>query len=260
MDLNLKRKTALITGASKGIGKAVAQALAAEGCNLHLVARGDELLRQVAGDLAQRFGVTVEASALDLTQDASLAQLTARLGTIDILVNNAGAVPRGSIAEVDDQSWRTGWDLKVFGYIRLCRALLPAMRARKSGVIVNIIGVAGERPDANYVATASANAALMMVTESLGGDSVRDGVRVIGVNPGLVATDRFLGNIKRRAALKYGSEDRWREMIDLPIGRAADPREIADVVAFLASDRASYISGTIVTVDGGLRSRPPSGV
>src|SRR5690606_34947797 len=103
------------------------------------------------------------------------------------------------------------------------------------GVVLNVIGVAGERPDANYVATTSANAALMMLTQSLGGDSVRHGVRVVGVNPGLVATDRFLGNIKRRAGIALGDADRWREMIDLPMGRVAEPREIADVVAFLVS-------------------------
>ena len=260
MELHLKGKTALITGASKGIGRAVADALAAEGCGLVLVARDEERLLKTAEEIKGQHGTKVTTFAADITRRGDTERLAAAAGPIDILVNNAGAIPRGSIAEVDEEAWRASWDLKVFGYIRLCRLLLPQMCERKRGVILNVIGVAGQRPDANYVVTASANAALMMLTESLGGDSVRHGVRVLGINPGLVATEKFLGNIQRRAEAKFGSADRWREMIDLPIGRLAQPEEIADVVAFLVSDRAGYISGTVVTVDGGLRTRPPSGV
>lgn len=260
MDLDLKGKTALITGASKGIGRAVAEVLAAEGCNLHLVARSADALNAAAAELGSRHSISVTTHAFDLTSAAAAERLAAAAGPLDILVNNAGAVPRGSLTEVDDEAWRAGWELKVFGYVRLCRLVLPRMQEKRSGVIVNVIGVAGQRPDANYVATTSANAALMMFTESLGGDSVRHGVRVVGVNPGLVATERFMGNIRRRAEIKFGAAERWPDMIDLPMGRPAQPAEIADVVAFLASRRASYISGTIVTVDGGLRARPPSGV
>jgi len=260
MDLHLKGRVALITGASKGIGRAVAEVLAAEGCDLVLVARDAGRLSEAAGEIARRHGVKVATIAADIADEGEAARLTAEAGPVDILVNNAGAIPRGSILDVDEQAWRAGWDLKVFGYVRLCRLFLPKMFERGKGVVLNVIGVAGERPDANYVATTSANAALMMLTQSLGGDSVRHGVRVVGVNPGLVATDRFLGNIKRRAGIALGDADRWREMIDLPMGRVAEPREIADVVAFLVSDRASYISGSVVTVDGGLRARPPAGV
>jgi NAD(P)-dependent dehydrogenase (short-subunit alcohol dehydrogenase family) len=261
MDLDLRGQSALITGASKGIGKAIAQVLAAEGCCLHLAARSQEPLSELADELTNKYGVIVQTHALDLQREDDADRLVVATGPVDILVNNAGAVPRGGLSEVDEKMWRAGWELKVFGYIRLCRAFLPIMCERKSGVIINVIGVAGQRPDANYIATSSANAALMMFSESLGGDSVRHGVRVVGVNPGLVATDRFLSNIKRRAELKFGSADRWQEMLsDLPIGRPAQPEEIADAVAFLASKRASYISGTIVTIDGGLRARPTSGI
>jgi 3-oxoacyl-[acyl-carrier protein] reductase len=260
MDLRLKGKAALITGASKGIGRAIAGALAAEGCPLILVARDVEKLSKAAEEITAKHGTKVSMIAADMTRKDEAERLFAEAGDADILINNAGAVPRGSIADVDEEAWRSAWDLKVFGYIRLCRLFLPTMVARRSGVILNVIGIAGQRPDANYIATTSANAALIMLTESLGGDSVRHGVRVLGVNPGLVATDKFMGNIKRRAELKFGSADRWPEMIDLPMGRLAEPAEIADVVAFLVSERAGYISGTVVNVDGGLRTRPPSGV
>ena len=134
------------------------------------------------------------------------------------------------------------------------------MCQRRTGVIINIVGVSGERPDANYIATCTANAGLMMFSEALGGESVRHGVRVLGLNPGIV-TDRFMGNIKRRALKLYGDETRWEEMLKgMPIGRLARPEEIAGVVTFLASDRAAYMSGTTITVDGGLKSRPPPGI
>lgn len=259
MELNLKGHTAVVTGASKGIGRAVAAGLAAEGCNLHIVARNRNLLDQLAAELATRHSVSVQAHSFDLGERAAATELAAATGAVDILVNNAGAIPRGSLDDVDDETMRTGWELKVFGYIRLCRAYYPLMRERRSGVIVNVIGAAGQRPDANYIAPTSANAALMMFTQSLGGESVGHGVRVVGVNPGLVATDRFKNNIRKRAAKKFGDEERWPEFFkDLPIGRVASPEEIADVIIFLASSRASYVSGTVVTADGGLMARPPA--
>lgn len=261
MQLELEGKTALVTGASKGIGAAIARTLAAEGCALHLVARNADALAALRDDIARAHKSKVEIHAADLAEPDSATRLAHAIPLPDILVNNAGAVPRGSIAEVDEAAWRTGWELKIYGYIRLCRVFYPELVKRRSGVIVNIIGMAGERPDANYVATATGNAALMMFTRSLGGDSVRHGVRVVGVNPGLIATDRFNANIRKRALAKFGSEERWPEFLkDLPIGRAGEPREIAEVTAFLASPRAAYISGTIVTVDGGLSARPTTSV
>lgn len=261
MELNLKGKWALVTGASKGIGRAVAEGFAREGCHLHLAARSSEALKLVADDLTGRFGVQVVPHSIDLGDPAAVSTLPARTGDVDILVNNAGAVPRGNLTEVDEARWRQGWELKVFGYIQLCRLYYPRMCARSSGAIVNVIGVAGERADANYIATATANSALMMFTRSLGGESVRLGVRVVGVSPGVVATDRFMNNVRQRALKMYGDEGRWTDILkDLPIGRLAKPEEIADGVMFLASERASYISGVIMTIDGGLLSRPPTGI
>ena len=258
MEMGLQGRTALVTGASRGIGKAIAAALAAEGCHLELAATNEGLLAELAADLARRYGVAVRIHPGDLTREEDRERLGLEARNVDILVNNAGAVPRGSIEEVDDAAWRQGWELKVFGYINLTRAIYPAMRARGSGVIVNVIGVAGVQPNANYIATTTANAAMIMFTASLGGDSVRHGVRVVGVNPGPTISDRFVGGQRRRAKRLLGEEERWPEFLeDLPMGRASTVEEVADTVVFLASDRARAISGTSILIDGGLMSRAP---
>ena len=156
-------------------------------------------------------------------------------------------------------AWRTGWDLKVFGYIDLSRSYLAKMRARKRGVIVNVIGLAGERVDFNYVAGSMGNASLMAMTRALGGTSPEFGVRVVGVNPGPVDTDRIVYLAKKRAASQFGDENRWREAFaKMPFGRPATVDEVAATVVFLASDLSAYTSGTIVTIDGGIASRGAS--
>ena len=153
-------------------------------------------------------------------------------------------------------AWREGWELKVFGYINLSRLVYARMKARGSGVIVNDIGNAGERLDADYIAGTSGNAALMAFTRALGGQSLDHGIRVVGVNPGPVETDRIVKLMKTRAKDWYGDEDRYKELMSrFPMGRAATVAEVADLILFLASDRASYISGAIVTIDGGITSR-----
>jgi NAD(P)-dependent dehydrogenase (short-subunit alcohol dehydrogenase family) len=148
--------------------------------------------------------------------------------------------------------------LKVFGFINLTRGLYAHMAARRRGVIINVIGAAGERLNAQYIIGTTGNAALMAFTRALGSASVDVGVRVVGINPGLTETDRATMLVRRWSAAHFGTEDRWQELPQvtrLPFGRMAQPREIADIAAFLASDRAGYISGTIVTVDGGAVSR-----
>jgi NAD(P)-dependent dehydrogenase (short-subunit alcohol dehydrogenase family) len=166
---------------------------------------------------------------------------------IDILINNAGDIPAGSLEQVDQQTWRKAWDLKVYGYIDLTRLVYAQMRTRGHGVIINDIGSAGERADFDYIAGSAGNAALMAFTRALGGRSLRDGIRVVGVNPGPVATERI-------AAMMNASEGFGEKLAELPAGRIAEPREIADMMAFLASDRSAYTSGVIVTIDGGLCS------
>jgi len=254
MDLHLSGRSALITGASKGIGRAIALALAEEGCLLHLAARGRAELDALADELAATGLPRPRVHALDLSARGAPAALAEACGSLDILVNNAGAIPRGDVGSVDEDQWRDAWALKVFGTIDLSRAVLVGMRARQHGVIINIIGLAGERPNADYIVGSTGNAALMAFTRGVGSASIDTGVRILGINPGLVNTERLQSILRAQAAQRFGDAERWRECQDasrLPAGRAAEPKEVADVAAFLASDRASYMSGTIVTVDGG---------
>ncbi len=256
MDLHLRGKTVLITGASKGIGAAAAGVFAEEGCDLHLAARGEAALQALAQRLSAEHGVNVAVHAVDLREAAAIDLLAVAASEADILVNNAGDVPGGSLEVIDEQTWRHAWELKVFGYINLTRQVYATMKARGHGVIINDIGSAGERFDANYIAGAAGNAALMTFTRALGGRSLEDGVRVVGINPGPVETDRIVSLMKRQAQARFGDEDRYPEMMArFPLGRAAKPREIADLIAYLASDRSAYTSGVIFTVDGGLSAR-----
>ena len=256
MDLNLHGKTALVTGASKGIGLAVAKALAAEGCNLHLAARGKETLEAAREAIRKRHQVAVALHPLDLSRSESVGQLAESCRDVDILVNNAGAIPGGTIDIIDEARWREAWDLKVFGYINLTRAFLAMMEARGRGVIVNVVGLAGEKMDAGYVAGSAGNAALIAFTKAVGSTSLDKGVRVLGCNPGPVETDRIVTLMKTRAEREFGDASRWQEYLKrLPLGRAAKPEEVADLVVFLASDRAAYISGTVTNIDGGLGAR-----
>ncbi|CAN0298773.1 unnamed protein product [Discosporangium mesarthrocarpum] len=258
MDLELTGKSALITGASKGIGFACAAALAAEGCALHLAARTEADLAAARDDLAGRFGVPVAIHPGDLADDAEVERLAAACAEVDILVNNAGAIPAGDLARIDNATWRRAWDLKVFGFIGLSRALYPAMCDRGSGVIVNIIGTGGNRPNANFAAGSMANAALMALTTALGAESLDHGVRVVGLNPGPIETERLRIQSERRAEVDFGDRARWRDVLsDLPAGRPGLPREVGEVAAFLASPRASWISGVVVPVDGGQHARAP---
>jgi NAD(P)-dependent dehydrogenase (short-subunit alcohol dehydrogenase family) len=252
MDLELNGLTALVTGASRGIGLAIAQELAREGCHLHLAARTaadlDAARKQILS--ARRVGVTCHA--LDLAAPGTMAQLARDCGDVDILINNAGSIPSGHLLDIDEARWRQSWELKVFGYINLTREIYRKMCARRRGVIVNVIGVAGERLRQDYIAGGTGNAALMAFTKNLGGESVDYGVRVVGVNPGQVETDRLRQRLERKAQEDLDDAGRWRELvINPPLGRLARSEEIADTVVYLASARASYISGTIVTVDGG---------
>ncbi len=256
MDLGIAGKTVLITGASQGIGLAAAHGFAAEGCHLHLAARSAELLGAAAAAIRARHQVNVATHAMDLSSDAAMQALAEQVGDVDVLVNNAGNIPAGPLDAVDDAAWRRGFDLKVFGYISLTRLYWQRMKAQGHGVIINDIGNAGETVDAGYIAGVTGNAGLMAFTRSLGGISLDHGVRVVGINPGPVATDRMVRMMKRRALDRFGDEARWQEMSkSYPAGRPASADDVANLMLFLASPRAGYISGTIVTIDGGIAAR-----
>jgi NAD(P)-dependent dehydrogenase (short-subunit alcohol dehydrogenase family) len=252
MDLGLAGRTALVTGASKGIGRAIAEGLAAEGVHLHLAARTKSDLDSTGEAIRTRWNVSVTTHPADLGDGEACRAVAASAGDIDILINNAGAIPGGDILAVDEKRWREAWDLKVFGYINLARAVYPAMKGRGGGVIINIIGLGGEMMDGGYIAGAAGNASLMAFSRALGSRTFNEKVRVVGINPGMVATDRMRTLLETRAEKEHGDRSRWHEYVrQLPQGRAAEPREIADAAVFLASDRASYISGTVLTIDGG---------
>ena len=254
MQLDLKGKRALITGASKGIGRAVAETLAGEGCDVDLAARDLPALEAAAAGIRARSQVVVRVFAADLASHQDRARLIEACGTADILVNNAGSNPAGAIEDIDEPTWRAAWDLKVFGYIDMVRGFYARMKARGGGVILNVIGNGGETMDADYILGASGNIALMGLTRALGSRSPDHNVRIVAVNPGLIETDRAVTMLRVWSEKQFGTPERWREALasrNLPFGRMGTPREVADVVAFLASPRAAYISGTVVTVDGG---------
>ena len=257
MDLGLEGSSVLITGGSKGIGRATAQAFAREGAAcIHITARSAAELDAVARDIHARHACEVRTHALDLTDKVARNTLIEQTLDVDVLVNNAGAIPSGSMYAVDDEAWRRGWDLKVFGYINMCRAFYRHMCARGHGVIVNDIGNSAFNPDFDYVAGSCGNASLNTLTQALGGNSLDSGVRVLAVNPGPVDTGRMETMLRQRAHAMLGDEARWMELLArFPGNRAATPEEVADLIVFLASDRAAYISGCEVTIDGGITAR-----
>ncbi len=250
MDLQLRGKRALVTGASKGIGLAVAMMLAEEGCDLVLVSRDPAALGDAADAVRARHQVAVEAQPADLSQATEVARVAAASGGVDVLVNNAGAIPAGGLQDVDEARWRAAWDLKVYGYIGLTRAMWTGLAARR-GVVVNVIGAAGETFDPGYVAGVAGNAALMAFTRAMGRAAWRDGMRVVGINPGPVETERMETMQRVRAERELGDAGRWREFhTAMPFGRPASADEIASAVAFLASPRSGYTTGTVLTING----------
>ena len=252
MKLELENKIAIVTGASRGIGRAIAEALAEEGMRLVLAARNEALLAEVAASLPTESLVV----ATDLREPDAAANLVAsayeRFGRIDALVNNAGATRRGDFFELSDTDWADGFALKFFGAMRCCRAAWPHLRASR-GAIVNIAGIGGRTGSADFGIGGSVNAAVMNLTKVLADRGVADGVRVNAVNPGSTATDRLNARIASFAlASDLSHDDAAHEMAHrFGIARFGQPAEIARVVAFLLSPAAGFSNGSIVDVDGG---------
>ena len=252
MDLGLKGRRVLITGGSEGIGLAVARAFLAEDCQVVIASRSQEKLDAAVVQLKQVGRGSISARSIDLSKQGAAETLADEYPDTDILVNNAGAIPIGDIFEVDEKRWRESWDLKVFGYVNLTRAMYRHMKDKPPKVIMNVIGTGAEKPMWRYVCGNASNIALNGVTYSLGGRSLDDGIRVLAVNPGAVETERWRAIHKGRAEKILGDATRWREVLhDQPQRRAASPEEIADVTVFLCSDRASWVCGEVINIDGG---------
>jgi len=253
MDLGLKGKRVLVTGGSKGIGLATAQAFVGEGASVVLAGRDPATLQAAASGL-QAEGAQVQTIACDLSKDEERARVFAAYPDIDILVNNAGAIPGGGLADISMDRWRDAWALKVFGYIHLSQLFYAPMLARGAGVIINIIGMGGRAVRADYICGAAGNAALIGFTNALGADSPKHGVRVFGINPSPTLTDRVKTLYRARAKAAFGDADRWQDLLDeskMPFGRIKKPAEVGALAAMLASDRVQYLSGTVIDLDGG---------
>lgn len=247
MDLGLRGKSVLVTGSSKGIGLACARSFAAEGANVHLCARSRAPMHEAARELNAKYGVELRVHVTDLRSEGAAERLAAEVGELDILVNNAGDIPRGGLAAVDEAAWRRAWDLKVFGFIDLTRAVLAGMESRGHGVIVNVIGMAGVLHPADYICGAAGNAALEAFTKAAGKGSIRSGVRVVGLHPGATRTDRLADPLKAVARQRFGDESRWEELLrGIPV---QEPEQVADTVVFLASARASHLSGIVLNLN-----------
>jgi len=251
MNLDLNGRITLITGGSKGIGFACAETLVREGARVAIASRDRANIDAALAKLPGAIGVAADfadaAAAL-----AAIDEVEARLGPIDLLVNSAGAAKRTPVDELTPEAWRAGFDAKFFTYVNAFDPLVKRMAARGRGVIVNVIGMGGKVATPTHLPGGAANAALMLATTGLANAYAGKGVRVVGVNPGLTATGRVAEGLAATAR-SMGvdlEEARRREFAAIPLGRPATPEEIADVVAFLCSDRAAYITGVTIGMDG----------
>jgi NAD(P)-dependent dehydrogenase (short-subunit alcohol dehydrogenase family) len=257
MDLQLSGKKALITGASMGIGKAIALSLAREGCDVALCARDKARLDAAADEIRGETGRTVFTISADLTRaadaEAFVRESHRALGRIDILVNNAGSAPGGVIETLSEADWEQALQLKFMGYIRCLRYALPIMVAQGGGRVVNLIGNDGIKESYWEIAPGAANAAGQNMNKALAGQYGRHNVSFVAVNPGPVRTERWDGLVKAMARdmkLTYEQADQLAPR-SIPLGRIAEVDEVANLCTYLASPLAFFVNGTMIEIDGG---------
>jgi 3-oxoacyl-[acyl-carrier protein] reductase len=253
MDLGLSGKTAIITGGSKGIGRAAALRFVQEGASVLVCARGQDALEETAGAARKAAeGARVVTVPADLTRPDDIRRVVAEgirtLGRVDILVNNAGSARPGEFLKLTDEVWHDDFQLKFFGYVRMAREVMPHMARARSGVIVNVIGTGGLRPTAAYMVGGAANAALNHFTKALADEGSKHGVRVVGINPGPILTERLQLFVERSGG-GANRDEVYARMT--PLKRPGQPEEVGDLIAFLSSPRAAFIHGANVTIDGG---------
>ena len=251
MDLDLKGKTVLVTGGSKGIGLACAKAFLAEGAKVAISSRSQANIDRALKDLGGANGYA--GDLIDADQALRVVDAAERdLGAIDVLVNSAGAARRTPPDDLTPGAWRAAMDAKYFSYVNVFDPVVKRMAKRGSGVIVNVIGNGGKVATPTHLPGGAANAALMLATAGLASAYAGKGVRVVGINPGLTNTGRVAEGLKSDAKLNGITEDEAlkRAVQRIPLGRMAEPEEIASVALFLASAKASYVTGVIVSMDG----------
>jgi NAD(P)-dependent dehydrogenase (short-subunit alcohol dehydrogenase family) len=251
MDLNLGGKLVLITGGSKGIGLACAAAFMTEGARVAVCSRSQENLDRALAALPGLLAFPADLVQADAAA-ALVEAVEARMGPVDILVNSAGAARQLPPDELTPQAWRSAMDSKYFSYVNVMDPMVKRMAGRGQGVIINVIGVGGKVASTVHLAGGAANAALMLVTAGLAAAYAARGVRVVGVNPGLTETDRVANRMQSTARMAGISveEARARAVARIPVGRMATPEEIANAVVFLASGKASYVTGVTLAMDG----------
>ena len=262
MDLALTNRLVAVTGASRGIGRAIALAFAREGCRLHLVAKMLGGLEALRDEICRTYNVGVEIYQADISKADAASAIFNGCPDADVLINNAGGIIRGDLLNIDEAQWREAWEPKVFGYINLTRHYYRRMHERGRGVIINVIGLGAEKVDYDYAAGSAGNAALAALTRAVGSASLDHGVRIVGVHPGWVETDRTLSLLLNLSIRQFGDAERWQDVLNSwQVRGLIKPAEIADVVTFLASDRASAICGVNVNIDrgSGARSYPRTG-
>lgn len=255
MNLGLKDKVAIVTGASKGIGRAIAIELAREGCDVVIAARDAKLLDGVVADI-KKLGRQALAHAADLSQDTAPAALAdacvKQFGRIDIVVNNAGATKRGDFLQLTDADFRDGFALKFMGYVRLTRAAWPHL-VKSQGAVVNIIGMGGRYVDPEFTIGGAVNAACMNFTKAMGRRGMKEGVRVNGLNPGAIETDRLTGRLRTTMQENNVDEAEARRIVvrqqgGAPIGQ---PGDVARAVCYLASPLTKHTQAVLLDVSGG---------
>lgn len=257
MDLRLSGKTALVTGGSEGIGKAIARALAGEGVDVAICARRREPLEATAAAIARETNRKIVAIPADLTKpadaEAFVREAHRALGRVDILVNNAGSAPGGVIEFLSEEHWAQSLQLKFMGYVRCLKQVLPLMQRQGGGRVVNLIGNDGVKPSYWEIAPGAANAAGQNLTLALAAQYGKDKISFVAVNPGPVRTERWAGLVDAMArdmSIPREEADKLAPR-SIPLGRIAEVEEVANLVTYLASDLAHFVNGTMIEIDGG---------
>ena len=247
MYLNLENRTVLITGASMKVAKGVALSMAAQGCNLHLVADNIKELESTALEITDKYAVEVYLHNADLGDNSCISELLESAGVPDILINTVEAIASSTLVGIGETDWLEAWELKVISYIDMCRIFYTAMKACGYGVIINVTGLAVNSTVADYISSTAGNAGLNTFTRKWGSRSLKDGIRVLSVSAGVVETERLAALMQTRAVAKFVTPDQWQSYLKkLTIGRAGAVEDYVKVVTLIASDRTTCMSGTVV--------------